>query len=135
MVNLQRREPFARIADDAMPPSALADVIVDQSVRSMYLRLVDVLRRLHGDVCVEESAVELRAGFRQRTLCRVVPYRELLHIQVGSDPTWEVRVRDRAGYLAVTDRILREFCHLAAESAKRGSPPNEDPPAPAGWKK
>lgn len=100
----------------------------------MYLRLVDMLRRLHGDVGVEESAVELRAGLGQRTLCRVVPYRDLLHIQVGSNPTWEVRVRDRAGYLAVTDRILREFCHLAAESARRVAPPIQDPPARAGWK-
>jgi len=135
MVNLQRRGAFARIADDAAPPPALADIIVDQSVRSMYIQLVDTLRRLHSDVRVEETGVELRAGFERRTLCRVVPYRELLHIQVGSDPVWEVRVRDRSGYLAVTDRILREFCQLVAESVRRVSPPTEPPVSGTGWKR
>jgi len=69
-------------------------------------------------VRVVESGVELRADFENHLFCRVVPYRELLHIQVGTDPTWEIRVRDRAAYAGAVDRIFREFLRLAAKSSR-----------------
>ena len=112
---------FARIEGPGAGPSALADVITDQSVRSMYGSLVECLESLHGSVRVKESGIELRAEFENNLLCRVVPYRELLHIQVGKDPTWEVRVRDRSGYAGAVDRILREFLRLSA-----GGPASEE---------
>ena len=114
---------FARTVRPEARRSGLADVIVDQSVRSMYGRLVGCLESLHGSVRVTESGIELRAEFENRILCRVVPYRELLHIQVGTDPTWEVRVRDRTGYVGAVDRILREFLRLSR-------PAPDGPPAP-----
>ena len=82
----------------------------------MYRRLVQVLRDLHTDVGVSESGVELRAEFGGRMLCRVVPYRELLHVQVGDSPTWEVRVRDEAGFLDAVDRTLEAFVRIVAAS-------------------
>jgi hypothetical protein len=83
----------------------------------MYDRLVRFLHELHTDGCVSESGVELRAEMAGRLLCRVVPYRELLHIQVGDAPTWEVRVRDEAGFLDAVDRILNTFVRVLAASA------------------
>jgi len=87
----------------------------------MYHRLVQVLRELHTDVGVSESGVELRAELGGRMLCRVVPYRELLHIQVGDSPTWEVRVRDEAGFLDAVDRTLAAFLRLVAASRPPGA--------------
>jgi len=82
----------------------------------MYDRLVLFLHGLHTDGRVRESGVELRAELGGRLLCRVVPYRELLHIQVGDAPTWEVRVRDEAGFLDAIDRILAVFVRVLAAS-------------------
>jgi len=84
----------------------------------MYGRLVDSLRSLPGSVRVEESSVDLRAEFGRRLLCRVVPYRELLHIQVGAEPTWEIRVRDRGAYASAIDRIFREFLRMVASEGR-----------------
>lgn len=87
----------------------------------MYERLVGILRGLHTDVCVNETGVELRARVGDRTLCRVVPYRELLHIQIGDAPVWEVRVRDEAAFLDAVDRVLRAFTEVVASG--RSAPP------------
>lgn len=73
----------------------------------MYARLVDLLQQLHEDVEVDESHLELRARMDGQLLCRVVPYRELLHMQVGNSPAWEVRVRDQDGFEQAVDRVLR----------------------------
>jgi hypothetical protein len=112
---------YARNAGIAEAPSALAEIIVDQSVRAMYLRMLGLLRSLHRDVSVEESGVELRVDYGRHILCRVVPYRELLHVQVSEDPLWEVRVRDRAAFEETVERILRAYCRLAARAP--GTPP------------
>lgn len=85
----------------------------------MYERLVAILGGLHTDVSVGETGVELRARVGERTLCRVVPYRELLHVQVGDAPVWEVRVRDEAAFLDAVDRILRAFVGIVASSRTR----------------
>lgn len=91
----------------------------------MYATLVTSLESLPGSVRVVESRVDLRAEVGEQLLCRIVPYRELLHIQVGGDPGWEVRVRDRGAYFEAVDRILREFCRIASRGTggPRPSPP------------
>ncbi len=120
MKELRRHgEAFVRAVRRAPPPSALAEIITDQSVRSMYARLVTALESLPG-LRVVEGRVDLRAEVGEQLLCRVVPYRELLHIRVGADPGWEVRVRDRSAYVEAVDRILREFCRIA--SRRTGGP-------------
>jgi hypothetical protein len=93
----------------------------------MYLRMLALLRSLHRDVRAEESGVELRADYGRHILCRVVPYRELLHVQVGEDPLWEVRVRDRAAFEETVERVLRAYCRLAARAT--AVTPAAGPPA------
>jgi hypothetical protein len=97
--------------------SSLADAVGNPAVG----RLVDVLRtalgRLHGDVHVVESSLELRAEFRGANICRVVPYRDVLHIQVGQDPLWETRLRNTAEFPEVMDRIVRAFLRILAHGA------------------
>ena len=96
-----------RTAGENSRRSALAEVIEDQPLRSMYQRLVVLLDGLHEDVRVDETSLELRAELGGSLLCRVVPYRELLHVQVGHSPTWEVRVRDQRGFEQAVDHVFR----------------------------
>jgi hypothetical protein len=70
---------------------------------------VDELARLHGDVSLSVGTVDIRAEAWGRQLCRIVPYRELIHVQVGEAPMWESRVRDEAAYLEAIDMILSTF--------------------------
>lgn len=88
-------------------------------------RLVDDLRvalgNLHGEVRVVESSLELRAEFRGVDICRVVPYRDVLHIQVGQHPLWETRLRRAEEFPQVMDRIVRVFLGLLAHGPD--SPP------------
>jgi hypothetical protein len=102
--------------------SNLADAVADPAVG----RLVDDLRvalgSLHGDVRVVESSLDLRAEFRGTDICRVVPYREVLHIQVGQDPLWETRLRRTEEFPEVMDRIVRVFLRVLAHGP--GTPPS-----------
>jgi hypothetical protein len=96
------------------PRSNLADVVADRDLE----RLVDdtrlALTSLHSEVRVEETSVEMRGEFRGAVLCRVVPYRELLHFQVGENPTWEARLRTESEYAEVMERIVRAFLRALA---------------------
>jgi hypothetical protein len=43
-----------------------------------------------------------------------VPYRELVHIQVGDSPVWEARIRNERDYLEAVDMMLRAFVRMAS---------------------
>jgi hypothetical protein len=100
--------------DEQRRSDSLGDVIANVAVRGYFHELIEILANLHEDVAVRWSPVDIRAEFAARTICRVVPYRELIHIHVGDAPAWEVRVRDEAGYLEAVDRILDVFLAFVA---------------------
>jgi len=77
--------------------------------------MVDHLENLHGDVVVRKSELDLRAEFAGRTICRVVPYRELLHVQIGDTVVWETRVKTETGFMEAMGRILEAFLKLASD--------------------
>lgn len=112
----------------ARPPHShgLDEVIADRVVRGLYRRLLALVSALHEDVRVEESDVDVRVAFGEHALCRVVPYRELVHVLIGTDGTWETRVRDEQGFRVLADRLLREFVATAARRAG-GYPPRRLP--------
>jgi hypothetical protein len=72
---------------------------------------------VHGEIDVQTTRVEIRFFFRSQFLCRVSPYRELFHVQVGDTPAWETRVRSEAGFNETMDRALQRFLHVFAASA------------------
>ena len=69
-------------------------------------------RGLHGDIHVQATSVEIVFSFRDRLLCRLAPYRELFHVQVGGNPGWETRVRSETGFLDTVDRTLERFLDI-----------------------
>jgi hypothetical protein len=87
----------------------LADHIDNPDVRDLFVRLLDGVGGLHRDVAVVASGVDVRMEVRGRTVCRLVPYRELIHVQVEGATSWESRIRDETGYLEVLDRLLTAF--------------------------
>jgi hypothetical protein len=87
----------------------LADNITDQSVRDIYARMLGVLRNLHDDVEVNESNVDVRASCGATFICRLVPYRELIHAQIGGSPKWEIRIRSENDSNEAIERILGTF--------------------------
>lgn len=89
-------------------------VITNTSVRALFHELLEIVSTLHDGVTIHRSPVDIRAEYAGRTICRVVPYRELIHLQIGDAPVWEVRVRDEAGYLDAVDRILDVFLTVVA---------------------
>jgi hypothetical protein len=91
---------------------ALAERFEVPEVKALFLRLADDLNRLHGDVTVSVSDIDLRADAAGRPLCRLVPYRELIHVQVGDGPTWESRVRESGGYYQAVDMIVATLLQL-----------------------
>lgn len=102
------------------PPSSLAEVVANPALARLVDDLRVALARLHGDVRVVETSMELRAEFHGVAICRVVPYRELLHIQVGQDPMWETRLRKASEFPPVMDRIVRDFLRAVARPAPLG---------------
>ncbi|HET6348016.1 MAG TPA: hypothetical protein VFH88_02935 [Candidatus Krumholzibacteria bacterium] len=97
------------------------DTVARPDVARLADELRDTLARLHSGVRVTESSVDLVAEFRGVTFCRVAPYREVLHVQVGNDPVWESRIRTADELADVTARIVRAFLHVFADEPA-GSP-------------
>ncbi len=108
-------------------PSNLAEVVANQALARLVGDLRVALARLHSDVRVVETSLELRAEYHGVVICRVVPYRELLHIQVGQDPMWEARLRRANEFPQVLDRIVRVFLRALARPAPPGT---HTPPSP-----
>jgi hypothetical protein len=99
------------------PRSSPADAIADPTVARLTGDLRRVLTALHGEVRIVETETDIRAEFRGTTVCRMVAYRELLHIQVGEHPVWETRVRTAAEFPEVVERVVRAFLHVLASNA------------------
>jgi hypothetical protein len=92
------------------------ETITNLAVRGYFYELLEILTNLGEDVEINESPVDIRVEYSGNTICRLVPYRELIHLHVGEGPVWEVRIRDEAGYLEAVDRILDVFLFLAART-------------------
>lgn len=85
------------------------DLIADRKVRELYYGFLDAICGIHGEVEVRTMQLESRVYFGGTLLCRVVPYRELFHVQVGEKNPWEIRVRDAASCFDTLDGVLTEF--------------------------
>jgi hypothetical protein len=97
--------------------SALAERIGEERLRGLYTRMLDALGSFSGSLDAEVSAVEARFLYRGRFLCRIVPYREIIHIQIGDSPTWETRIRDDSGWAQALDRLFERFLEIYAGRA------------------
>jgi hypothetical protein len=89
--------------------SNLGEIIFDRRLRNLYERFLAEIRGLHDEVLFESTRVEVRVFFRNTLLCRVVPYRELFHVQIGDQDPWEIRVRDKATCVRTLDCVLGMF--------------------------
>jgi hypothetical protein len=112
----------AKRFDERRRSVGFGDVIANVSVRGFFHELIDILSNLHEDVEVSRSPVDIRAEYGGRSICRVVPYRELIHLHVGDSPAWETRIRDEAGYLDAVDRILDVYLSCVAGDANAVTP-------------
>lgn len=94
----------------------LASSIADRAVRALFERFVETYSGLHDEIRVHASSVELRFFYRSEFLCRLAPYRDLFHVQIGEAPAWETRVRSETGMLDTVDVALRHFLGVYAAS-------------------
>ncbi len=99
------------------PATRLGDEISDSSVRQLFHRFVSQLGGVHHEVRVQATRVEVRFFFGDAFLCRLVPYRELFHVQIGDDPAWEARVRTFDGYAEAIDRAVQRYLEVYAATA------------------
>lgn len=105
-------------AGERHPSGKLGDVISNVTVRGFFCELVDMLADLHEGVEVQHGPVDIRAEYAGKSICRIVPYRELVHLHIGESPVWEVRVREETGYLEAVDRILDVYLTLVSEAGR-----------------
>jgi hypothetical protein len=95
--------------------------ITNVTVRGFFHELLEILANLGESVEVIAGPVDIRAEVSGTTICRLVPYRELIHIHVGEEPVWEVRVRNETGYLDAIDSILDVYLEVTAARATNES--------------
>lgn len=88
------------------------EIIFDRRLKDHYERFLAQIGGIHDEVVFEATRVEVRVFFREALLCRIVPYRELFHVQIGEENPWEIRVRDEATCLRTLDRVLEAFFEL-----------------------
>lgn len=82
----------------------------------MFHRFVALLSGVHEGVQVQATRVEVRFFLGDAFLCRLVPYRELFHVQIGDAPSWDARVRTQDGYAEAVDRALQRYLDVFAAS-------------------
>lgn len=87
-------------------------MIADTFLRDLYYKFLASVCGFHDGVRVETARLDVRIFWRDGLLCRVAPYRELFHVQVGKEDIWETRVRNRAGCVESLDRVLARFLDL-----------------------
>lgn len=102
------------IRDGSKRVTRLSEVISDSRVREIFLHCMKSVDSLHADVTASVSDLEVRFFFRDEQIVRIVPYHSLLHVQVGGEPGWEVRVRESRGYLETLDMIVHRFLRICA---------------------
>ena len=95
----------------------LANSIEDRAVKALFERFVETYSGLHDEIRVHASSVELRFFYGSEFLCRLAPYRDLFHVQIGEAPAWETRVRSETGLRETVDVALRHFLRVYAASA------------------
>ena len=100
------------MSDHTSELSRLAKEISDRPVRVLFERFVSTCAGLHEGVRLQATSVELRLFYGDHFLCRLAPYRELFHVQVGDNPGWETRVRSEAGFMDAVDRALQRFLDI-----------------------
>jgi len=100
------------------PSVRLANEIADRAVRGLFERFIDACSGFSESIEVEANSVEARFFYSGQFLCRVAPYRDLFHVQIGESPSWETRVRSEAGFLDAVDKALQLFLEAYAESAR-----------------
>lgn len=88
------------------------DVIAEPKLRALYDRFMTAIRRIHPGIVVRPARMESRIVYRDAVVCRVVPYRELFHVQVGGTPGWETRVRDADDCAETLHRVLNRWLDL-----------------------
>lgn len=99
-------------------PEQLASEITDKVVKTLFDRFVATYSRVHEEIDVQVTRVEIRFFFKNEFLCRLAPYRELFHVQVGEAPAWETRVRTETGFNETMDRALHRFLAVYATSPR-----------------
>jgi hypothetical protein len=97
------------------------EIIHERNLSGLYGWFMAQIQGLHEDVIFESTQVEVRAFFRQRLLCRLVPYRELFHVQIGEENPWEIRVRDNTTCIRTLDRVFDAFFELYASGGSSSS--------------
>ena len=95
----------------------LSEEITDPLVRGLFERFVETVGGFHGDLQLVTSRADLRFLFADVLVCRVAPYRELFHVQIGESPTWETRVRRADDLVETVDRALGRFLAVYASAA------------------
>jgi len=101
-------------AEERSRAAGLGDEISQGFVADLFRRYVSIVGELHPGVEARTSPVEARFFYNRALLCRVVPYRELFHVQIGETSAWETRVRNEAGFLDAVDRTVQRFLQIYA---------------------
>ncbi|MBI4720080.1 MAG: hypothetical protein HY770_02400 [Chitinivibrionia bacterium] len=91
----------------------------DGRLRELFLGFIRNVASMHQDIRMQAGDLEIRMMFKDAVLCRVVPYRELMHVQIGDYSGWEIRVRDEEACLDALDMSIRHFLRMFSSSRMR----------------
>ncbi len=94
--------------------SKLAGSMRESGLKELFREMCSKVSLLHADMKLDISSVEVRAYLWNSPVCRLVPYPELLHVQVGREPVWDLRLKDRKTYFRAIDRVLEEYLQIVA---------------------
>ncbi|UCG53388.1 MAG: hypothetical protein JSW58_07500 [Candidatus Latescibacterota bacterium] len=104
------------------PESDPGNLIASRKVRKLYYRFLEAICGIHDEVQERTTRLESRVFFGDILLCRVVPYRDLFHVQVGGENPWEIRVRDAESCFDTLDHVLARFLDIYPSGERRQSP-------------
>jgi len=90
--------------------------IENPELRLLYREFLDSVRGMDEAIRIEVSRLESRIYLGDVLLCRVAPYCELFHVRIEGETVWETRVRNRANFAEMLDRVLAAFLRVYASN-------------------
>lgn len=109
------------MSEDRQKLKRLVETITDPSLRREFADLITRTLDLDDSMALEATNVEFRLTCGDAFVCRLAPYDELFHAQVGENPAWETRVRTPKGAREALDRIIQRYLDSVADRAKDGA--------------
>ena len=96
----------------------LGRFIAEGSVKSLFSKFCNEIIRFSDQISIEFTSFEISFYSADGIFLRVSPYSELFLVSIGENPSVDLRVLDRGGFMRGLDLSLKYYLDSLSEICK-----------------